>query len=429
MDIKRNGKPRRRILWIVLAALVVLAALAWIVYVPGKSKKRPPNPPMPVVAVAVAKGDIDITLDQLGAVTPLDTVTVLSQVSGQIVKIGFEEGQEVKKGDLLALIDPRPFEQALAQANAQLVHDQALLAGARLDLERFRTLVAQDSIARQTFDDQDALVKQDEASVASDQALVQTARINLDYCHITSPVDGRVGLRQVDLGNYVTSSSTSNGIVVVTQLQPMSVVFTVPEDSVPAILKRVHAQATLQATAYDRSNTVKLSTGKLATLDNQIDTATGTLKLRALFDNSDESLFPNQFVNIHLLVDTLHDVMVMPTAAIQRGAKGTYVYIVNPDNSTVAMRPVTLGTTSGDNVEVSNGLMVGDRVVIDGADKLRDGASITLPAAAAKAEGGTTAPADGAATPAESGDDTTPKHEHKKGEHKKHKQDDASPNP
>jgi multidrug efflux system membrane fusion protein len=415
MNHSRAGLNFRRIFWIALAVIIAGAALFWILHAPAKAKtagRYGNSGPMPVVIATAATGDIDISLNQLGAVTPLDTVTVLAQISGQLTKVGFEEGQDVRKGDFLAEIDPRPYELALAQDTAQLAHDQALLQNARLDLERYRTLVAQDSIAKQTLDTQEALVQQYIATVASDEAAIKTANLNLNYCRITAPVTGRVGLRQVDPGNYVTSGNTSNGIVVVTQLQPMSVVFTVPEDSVPVIMKRLRTKATLQTEAYDRSNSVKLSTGKLSTLDNQIDTSTGTLKLRALFDNTDESLFPNQFVNIRLLVDTLHDVIVIPTAAIQRGAKGTYVYLVNADNSTVSMRPVTLGPTSGDNVAVDSGLAAGDRAVIDGADKLRDGAKIMLPAAASDS---------GAAKHADAESDTNP--QHKKGTHKHQQQD------
>lgn len=425
MNHSRAGLNFRRIFWIALAVIIAGAALYWILHPPAKAKaagRFGSNGPMPVVIATAAVGDIDIILNQLGAVTPLDTVTVLAQISGQLTKVGFEEGQEVHKGDFLAEIDPRPYELALAQDSAQLAHDQALLQNAKLDLERYQTLVAQDSIAKQTLDTQQALVQQYLATVASDEAAIKTAKLNLAYCRITSPVTGRVGLRQVDPGNYVTSGNTTNGIVVVTQLQPMSVVFTVPEDSVPTIMKRLRTKAVLKTDAYDRSNTVKVSTGKLSTLDNQIDTTTGTLKLRALFDNSDESLFPNQFVNIRLLVDTLHDVIVIPTAAIQRGAKGTYVYLINADNATVSMRPITLGPTSGDNVAVNSGLAAGDRVVIDGADKLRDGAKITLPAAPGK-DGAAQDAKTNASANANSDTNTATDGDKKKGTHK-HRQPD-----
>ena len=284
-----------------------------------------------------------IELSGLGTVTPLATITVQTQISGLLMEEGFQEGQHVTKGDFLAQIDPRPYQVALEQAQAQLAKDQAALADAELDLARYKKLVAQNSIASQTLDTQTAAVGQDKAQVLLDQAQIDTQKLNLVYCHIISPVTGRVGLRQVDPGNYVTPTSLSNGIVVVTQLQPISVIFTLPEDNLPAVLKQLHAGATLQATAYDRSGTTKLDTGRLETIDNQIDTTTGTVKLRAIFDNPNELLFPNQFVNVQLLVDTLPNADLVPNAAIQRGAPGTFVYLVKPDN-TVAAQPVTLGS-------------------------------------------------------------------------------------
>jgi multidrug efflux system membrane fusion protein len=303
-------------------------------------------------------------------------VTIRSQISGQLVRIAFTEGQTVKKGDLLAEIDSRPYQLALAQAQGALKRDQALLQAAQLDLERYQKLAQTNAIPRQQLDTQQALVLQDQGNVLSDQAQIDTAQLNITYCHIVSPLNGRVGLRQVDQGNYVTPGDP-NGLVVVTQLSPISVLFTTAEDNLPAILKRVESGATLPITAYDRTGTTKIATGELLTFDNQIDTTTGTVRLRAQFANEKNTLFPNQFVNVELLVDVLKGVAVMPTSAAQRGAPGTFVYLVQPDN-TVKVRVVELGPVNGESVAVKSGLAPGDRVVVDGADKLRDGIKITV---------------------------------------------------
>ncbi len=268
--------------------------------------------PVPVGAATAQKGDMPVTLSGLGTVTPLAVVTVKTQINGYLMSVAFQEGQHVKKGDFLAQIDPRPYQVALEQAQAQLAKDQATLKNAELDLKRYNTLVAQNSIATQTRDTQVATVGQDRAQIMLDQAQIDAQKLNLTYTHIISPVTGRVGLRQVDPGNYVQTSD-ANGIVIVTQLQPISVIFTLPEDNLPEVLKQWHAGATLPTTAYDRSGATQLAVGKLDTIDNQIDTTTGTVKLRAIFDNPDESLFPNQFVNIKLLVETLHGVDIVPT--------------------------------------------------------------------------------------------------------------------
>jgi multidrug efflux system membrane fusion protein len=371
-------KLRRRIVWILLLVLIAAGAALW------RERARAPKPagngrsppPMSIVPETVGKGNIGINLNALGTVTSLATVTIRTQISGYLMKIDFKEGEEVKKGDLLAEIDPRPYEAALAQANGNLTRDQALLKGAQVDLTRYQGLAAQSAVPHQTLDTQVALVAQYQGTVEADHAAVKAAQVNLQYCHIVSPLDGRVGLRQVDQGNYVTPGDT-NGLVVITQLQPISVLFTLPEDNLQAISKRIQAGATLPATAYDRSGVNKIADGVLQTFDSQIDPTTGTIKLRAQFPNDTRALYPNQFVNVRLLVDTHSDVTVMPTAGIQRGVPGTFVYLVNSD-STVSVRKVELGVTDGERVEVVSGLAPGDRIVVDGADKLRDGAKIAI---------------------------------------------------
>lgn len=372
-------KLRRTLVWIVLAALLIAAGAAWWRQSQQAShggRNGRAAQPMSVATATVGTGDIGISLNALGTVTSLATVTIRTQISGYLMKIDFKEGQEVKKGDLLAEIDPRPYEAALAQANGNLTRDQALLKGAQVDLTRYQGLAAQNAVPHQTLDTQVALVAQYQGTVEADRAAVKAAQVNLQFCHIVSPLDGRVGLRQVDQGNYVTPGDT-NGLVVITQLHPISVLFTVPEDNLQAIAKRLQTGATLPATAYDRSGANKIADGTLQTFDSQIDPTTGTIKLRAQFSNDTRTLYPNQFVNIRLLVDTHNNVTVMPTAGVQRGVPGTFVYLVNADN-TVSVRKVGLGVTDGDRVEVSSGLNPGDRVVIDGADKLRDGAKIVL---------------------------------------------------
>jgi membrane fusion protein, multidrug efflux system len=372
-------KSRRGFAWLLLPALLVIGAIAYRYYEkPAASPQGGPRNAtvVSIVPEVVGKGDIGISLNALGTVTSLATVTIRSQISGYLQKVDFKEGDEVKKGDLLVEIDPRPYEAALALAKGNLARDEALLKGAKVDLDRYQGLAAKNAVPRQTLDTQVALVAQDQGLVEADRAAVRAAEVNLQYCRITSPLDGRVGLRQVDQGNYVTPGD-ANGIVVITQLHPISVLFTVPEDNLPAISKRLAARATLPATAYDRSGVSKLDDGVLQTFDSQIDPTTGTIKLRAQFPNDKRTLYPNQFVNVRLLVDSRKDVTLMPTAGIQRGVPGTFVYLVNAD-STVSVRKVELGATDGSRVEVRSGLSPGDRIVIDGADKLRDGAKINL---------------------------------------------------
>jgi multidrug efflux system membrane fusion protein len=383
--------PRRRWLrrifwWLVLAALV--AAAVWYAtrgQQPAQTGRFTSTGPLPIGSAAVEKGDMPVTVNALGSVTPLAMVTVRTQLNGPLTEVAFQEGQMVKKGDFLAQIDPRPYQAALAQAEGQLAKDQAALAGAEVDLARYQKLVAQNSIAKQQLDTQVATVGQNRGTVQADQGAVDTQKLNLTYAHIVAPVGGRVGLRQVDPGNYVQTSD-SNGIVVITQLQPISVIFTLPEDSLPAVLKQIHAGKTLQAVALDRAGTTEIETGQLATIDNQIDPTTGTVKLRATFPNAAQNLFPNQFVNIKLRVDTLQNTAIIPSSAIQRGAPGTFVYLVKPDN-TVTAQPVTLGANDGERVAVTKGLEPGQMIVTDGADRLKEGAKVAVSDDAAPAPG------------------------------------------
>ena len=376
---------RSRLRWLfwVLLVLAIIGVGVWYYPKPENQPKTAGRNqfggPTPVGVATVQKGDMPVTLTGLGTVTPLATVTVKTQINGYLVTVAFQEGQMVKKGDFLAQIDPRPYQVALEQAEGQLAKDQALLKNAQLDLQRYNTLVAQNSIATQTRDTQVSLVSQDQAAVKTDQAQVDAQKLNLVYAHIVSPVTGRVGLRQVDAGNYVQTSDP-NGIVVVTQLQPISVIFTLPEDNLPAVMKQVHAGAALPVTAYDRTGTTELGKGRLETVDNQIDTTTGTVKLRATFDNEQEILFPNQFVNVQLLVNTMKGVDIVPTAAIQHGAPGAFVYVVKPDQ-TAAVQKVKLGPGDGQQIAVLDGLQPGEKVVVDGSDRLREGAKVTLAAA------------------------------------------------
>jgi multidrug efflux system membrane fusion protein len=334
-----------------------------------------PTRATPVLADVATKKDVNIFLNGLGTVTPLRTVTVRSRVDGELIKLHFTEGQTVKEGDLLAEIDARPFQVQLMQAEGQMARDQALLANARIDLERYQTLFKQDSIAKQQVDTQAALVRQYEGAVRTDQSQIESAKLQLTYSRVTAPISGRLGLRQVDQGNVVRAGD-ANGLVVITQLQPVAVVFTIPQDSLPAVLKRLSGEKP-PVEAWDRENKSKLASGTLITVDNQIDPTTGTVKLKAQFPNTDGSLFSNQFVNVRMLVDTRKDATVVPAAAVQRGAQGMFVYVVR-DDSTVTVRPVKVGPTDGPVTAIEAGMQPGERVVTDGVDRLREGAKIEL---------------------------------------------------
>ncbi|CAJ91733.1 MdtA/MuxA family multidrug efflux RND transporter periplasmic adaptor subunit [Cupriavidus necator] len=343
----------------------------------------PGMPRSPVVVATVAKRDMDVVLNGLGHVTPVSNVTVRAQVSGPLLKVLFKEGQMVKAGDVLAEIDPRPFQAALDQAVGQLARDQALLQNARLDQQRYRTLLGQDSISKQQVDTQDALVRQYEGVVKTDQGNVANARLQLGYTRIVAPVSGRIGLRQVDPGNIVNTSDT-NGIALITQIQPIAVMYTIPEDNLPSVLKKLNAGEELPVQAWDRQVRNQLGEGTLLTTDNQIDTTTGTVKLKAVFPNADGMLFPNQFVNVRTRVDTLRDATVIPVAAIQRGQQGTFVYTVD-DSSKVKVQVVTLGPGDGSRNAVLKGLEPGQRVVVDGADRLKEGMTVEAVDPAARA--------------------------------------------
>lgn len=386
-----SGKPRRKrkLLFVIGGVIVLLLAIAFLrphssthhagrgthkngATAQGKSDASP-------VAVAVVKtGDMPEILTELGTVVPITNVTVQARVSGYIMQVEFKEGQHVKAGDELVLIDPRPYQVALEQQLGTLKQDEAQLADARINAGRYDKLIKQNSIAAMTAIDAQYKVQQLEGTVKLDQANVDNARLNLYYCHIIAPVDGRVGIRAVDMGNYFTAGQ-SGGLTILTQMQPISVIFTLPQDQLPQVMDRLRAVGELPVEAWDSANLNKIASGTVKAVDSQIDTATGTVRMRAIFTNENEHLFPNQFVNARLLVDTLHDVILLSSNALQTGPDGQFVYVVKDDN-TVEMRSVTTGIASNDTTVIKSGLKLGERVVTDGTNHLRPGAKVTIPA-------------------------------------------------
>jgi membrane fusion protein, multidrug efflux system len=407
--IDTPGGARRRRWWPLLAVVVLalLVAATWrLTRAPdggstagGPKTGRGADGAARAVPVAAQPATViptfDITLGALGTVIARNTVVVHVRVDGQLVKVAFREGQLVRQGDVLAQIDPRPFQVVLDNAQGTLERDKAQLANAMVDLERYRGLIADDSIPKQQYDSQLALVQQDKALVAADQAQVDSARLQLSFTQVTAPISGRVGLRQVDQGNMVHAAD-ANGLVVITEVQPIDVVFPIPQDRLPAVLRRLAAGARLDVDAYQSDNRTLLGTGALLTTDNQIDTTTGTIKLKAEFANRDSSLFPNQFVNVRLHLDQVRDALTIPSAAVQRGAPGLYAYVIN-DDSTVQIRPLKLGSTEGDRVQVLEGLAANERVVTDGVDKLREGATVVPIEPSARGSGTGEAPRKSAA--------------------------------
>ena len=380
-----EGTRRRlglRWIWILTAGLATIFIILYAIKSGGTAARAAGQGPpaqargMPVVAAEARQGDINVYMSGLGSVTPLHTVTVKTRVDGQLMKVMYREGQMVTSGSILAEIDTRPFDAQLAQFEGQLMRDRALLENARLDLQRYKELIADDSISKQQYDTQKSLVRQLEGTVKSDQGQVDNAKLQLVYCRVSAPVGGRIGLRLVDPGNIVHATDTT-GLAVITQLQPITVIFPVPEDNLPQLLDKIKTGGLLPVEAFNREQTRKLASGRLLTLDNQIDPTTGTVRLKAEFENKNTELFPNQFVNARVLVDTRRAAVVIPTGAVQRGPRGPFVYLVKADQ-TVAVHPIKVGPSEGDQVAVDEGLSPGDKVVVEGADRLREGSKVQL---------------------------------------------------
>ncbi|AOX20234.1 efflux RND transporter periplasmic adaptor subunit [Kozakia baliensis] len=384
--VPSTPQRHRRKRWILIVVGLVIIALIAVAFLRPSHKQgsgnrrgaQAGNTAEPVAVTKVTTGDMPEILTELGTVVPITNVTVQARVNGYIMKVEFAEGQHVKAGDELVLIDPRPYQVALDQMLGTLQQDEAQLADARVNANRYATLIKQNSIAAMTAKDAEYKVQQLEGTVKLDQANVANARLNLYYCHVLAPVDGRVGIRAVDMGNYFTAGQ-SGGLTVLTQMQPISVIFTMPQDQLPQVTDRLRQVGELPVEAWDSSNLQKIATGTVKALDSQIDTATGTVRLRAIFSNEDEHLFPNQFVNAHLLVDTLHNVMLLPSNALQTGPDGQFVYVVKSDN-TVEVHNVKTGIASNDTTVIQSGVTIGDRVVTDGTNHLRPGSKVTIPA-------------------------------------------------
>jgi len=382
---QRRSRSHRK--WLLLLTVMLLAGAAYLTWqrvkagappVPTATKASPRGGgAVPVVAARAQRSNIDVFLTGLGVVTPIYTVTVKTRVDGQLMNVLYSEGQMVQKDDLLVQIDPRPYEVQLANAEAQKGKDQAALNNARVDLARYQKLWSENAIPQQQLATQEALVAQDEATVKADDAQIESAKLNLTYCRITAPISGRVGLRLVDPGNIVHAADNT-GLLVITQLDPISVIFTIPEDQLPTVLAKLRAGQKLSVEAWDREMKNRLATGSLATVDNQIDQSTGTVKLRAEFGNTANKLFPSQFVNARMLVERKTGVTVVPVSAIQRNTQTPYTYVVRKDR-TVTVRPITVGTVDGDRVEVVAGLAAGDAVVTEGVDKLQEGSKVIEP--------------------------------------------------
>jgi len=376
-----RSSTRRPGRWILVVLLLAGGAIGFFIFQrqeKGKAATGKPPPSQVAVSISTAvaqKGSIGVYINALGSVTPLNTVTVKSRVDGQLMSVNYREGQMVHHGDVLVEIDPRPFQALLTQAEGQYERDKALLDNAYIDLNRFQTAYARNAIPKQQLDTQVALVHQDEGIVKNDQGVIENAKVQLAYCHITSPISGRVGLRLVDPGNIVHAADTT-GMLVITQVQPISVIFSVAEDYLQQIQQQLRRGNRLAVDAFDRAQQKKISSGTLLTLDNQIDTTTGTIKLKAIFPNTDLALFPNQFVNARLLVNMQRDVTLVPTAAIQRNAQGAFVFVLQPDQ-TVAMQTVSVGTTDG-NVTAVQGVKAGDTIAVDGFDKLQGGVKVVV---------------------------------------------------